>query len=185
MINSKQLLLVVFILFAVKISAQEINFNDLSFGIALEYSTPSGDFGKFWNNAPGIGGIINYKLTKFFYFETILSISYFIPKQDERKYPKIIFLNIPAGINYSLEISKLNTNFGAGISNSTLAFIGKAAEKVEENYIESEFGVFISFGIEKNINNVFDIQLFTNAQNIFTYPENIILYKFGFKILFN
>lgn len=176
--------LLIFVFSTIKISAQEINFNNLSFGIVLEYSAPSGDFGKYWKNSPGIGGIINYNLINSFYFETALSISYFTPEQNKEKYPKIIFLNLPAGLIYSLKISELNLIFGAGISNSTLAFRGKAAEKVAENNIESEFGTFISFGLQKKINNLLSMELYSRAQNIFTSPENIILYAFGIKILF-
>jgi hypothetical protein len=165
---------------------QEINFNDLSLGVVLQYSVPIGDFGKYWNNEPGAGIVLDYKLTKSISLEGLISASYFKPVENPNRFPKLIVLNMPAGLKYSFRlIQNLDANLTAGITNTSMAYKGGISENLENNDIESEFGVFFALGLNTKLNQLFNIEFFTQAQNIFTSPVSITLYNFGIKFLFN
>jgi len=172
--------------------AQDLDVERISFGITSQYNIPGGDLGSFWGNAFGAGPTIQYKISKDFSFEGNLIFSYLKPldKKNEMSLPKITLLNMPAGIKYYINFAPSQkqlfiVNFQAGIENNTFIYSGEGSELVEENPVESEFGVFLSAGIEFFLTNKISTEFFSAVQNIFSLPENIRIYNFGVKLFIN
>jgi hypothetical protein len=171
--------------------AKDFDFEKVSLGMAFQYSIPKGDLGAFWGNSLGIGPTIQYQLSNNFSFEGSLFFSHLKPLDNDNKLnlPNIIMLNMPAGIKYYINPTSSQTqffiiNFHIGIENNTFIYTGEGSELVRENPVESEFGVFISTGIDLFLTERFSTELFAIVQNIFSLPENTRIYSFGIKLFY-
>jgi hypothetical protein len=165
--------------------AQEINWNNLSFGVTTQYLFTDGDLNKFWGNAFAGGILFNYKIDDSFSLEGGLLGTYLKPKEESEKIPNFIFLNIPAGLKYSMEGGKhFRFNLSAGIQNHSFIYSGNAAEIVEENDIEHELGLFLQGGIEVlSIQNL-GVEVNSKIQNVFTLPDQLKIINVGLTIYF-
>ncbi len=182
----KKILLLLFLslIIAPNLQAQKIKWENIQIGVEVTYFHPSGDLGQYWGNSFSIGPILSYKADDNLFLEGGILGTY-LKSKNETNLPNIIFLNIPAGIKYSTVIyNSLKGNFSTGLVNST--FIFEEDESFDAvNDIESEFGYFISIGIENPINELLDIEIFGMVHNIFSSPEGIVIYSAGIKVFFN
>ncbi|MBL1212598.1 MAG: hypothetical protein D8M61_04490 [Ignavibacteriae bacterium] len=165
--------------------AQEIKWKNLSFGVTAQYLFTDGDLNKFWGNTLAGGVLFNYKIDDSFSLEGGLLGTYLKPKSDPDRIPNFIFLNIPAGLKYSLEVNRrLKFNIFSGIQNHSFIYSGEAAELVEENDIEHELGLFIQAGIEVLTFKNIGVELNTKIQNVFTLPDQLKIINLGLTIYF-
>jgi hypothetical protein len=163
--------------------AQKIHWDRISFGATVQYLKTDGDFNKYWGDTFAGGFLANYNLGNSFSLEAGLLGTYLKPKSSVNNLPNFIFLNIPAGLKYSIVIfNNLKFNSFAGIQNHSFIYSGEAAELVEDNDIEHELGLFIQFGIELAVIKNYGIEVNTKIQNIFTSPEQLKIINVGLTV---
>ena len=185
--NSKAalFLLVILVFLSGKVKAQEIAWDKFSFGFTVQYLKTNGDLNKYWGNSAAGGALLNYNIGNSFSLEGGILGAYMKPKDSLNDLPNFIFLNIPAGVKYSLAlVNELKINSFAGIQNHSFIYSGEAAELVEDNDIEHELGIFFQLGIELQILNDIGIELNSKIQNVFTSPEQLKIINFGLSLYF-
>lgn len=176
--------LVFFLSLPSKMYAQ-LDWDKVSYGFSLRYSITDGDLKEFWGNFFSPGFLLQYKLPKDFQILADISGSYLKPLEDnQNKLPHIFLINAQLLLKYTL----INKNdfmltISPGLTNSTFIFSGTAANLVGDNFIEHEFGINVSSGIEFLIEDAFWLEIFISGQNIFSYPEYLVLYSLGLKFL--
>ncbi|MBN2572517.1 MAG: outer membrane beta-barrel protein [Ignavibacteriales bacterium] len=173
--------LFVFIIYSV-IQCQNFDFGKMSFGLSAQYSIPSNDLKEYWDNYFCGGLVANYNLSDEISLETsfLFSINNSI---DEKKYPNIYLIEIPAGVKYNFLIrDNFKLFIESGLQSSTFAFRGESAESVKENDNESEMGIFAVAGIHFKINENIKCELFGKILNIFSKPEEIQIISLGINI---
>lgn len=164
--------------------SQSIIKENFRFGAGISYAVPGGDLGKYWENYLTFSGIINYKLTNNFSLDGELSGSYTSPKTNHENLPSIVILNIPLGLKYKLNTGSIIFFSGStGLENNTFIFTGEGAKAAGDNYIESEFSVFISISSGAIIFNDQEIELVYKYQSILSGPVNIPVSFIGLRIL--
>jgi hypothetical protein len=162
------------------VTAGEIDWEMLQFGINLQRIFPYGDFGSNWNDAFGYGVIAQYELQNMIYLKTSGSISYFTPSKDSagNQIPFIYLINLTGGMSMIFPNTKrLYTTLGAGIDNYTFIFRGEAAEKVAANYIESEIGLHAEAGLGYESGILPEIQISLRYGIIFSLPDLLHLIR--------
>lgn len=187
----KNCLLTIFILFTLsnpKI-AGGIEFDKISYGFSAGYLTAADDFGEYWKDAAFLGIHANYQFDNELYLEGAIFGSKIYPGEhsNEVELPEIILINIPIGLKYSQKISsKTAVNYSGGLSNTTFAFTGEAAEIVEENPVENEVGVFLmlGFSIRNKLLVENKTEIFIMGESIFSKPETIEVFKMGLRFTF-
>ncbi len=166
-----------------KVKAQEIVWNKFSFGVIAQYLKTDGDFEKYWGNTLAGGILLNYNIDESFSLEGGILGSYLKPKNSSDDLPKFIFLNIPAGLKYTLSLMKtLKVNSFGGIQNHSFIYSGDAAELVEDNNIEHELGLFLQLGFELALFKGIGVELNSKIQNVFTSPEQLKIINFGITV---
>lgn len=165
--------------------SQQIIPENFRFGFTCSYLITGNDLGKYWGNSFTAGGAAAYILNDDFLIETEISFSYFPePENNNKILPSIILLNIPAGLSFKVfSYDKLNFLASSGIQNNTFIFKGEGAQLQGDNYIESEFGVYISAGIELTLSGSKKLVFFYKFQNILTEPEHITTQQIGLRLL--
>lgn len=183
-VTLKKLNFIFLIFLYTSLNAQEIKWENFSYGISGEYQINQADWEEYWGSASGLGLVVNYGLSENIFLEGSLIYSKYDPKDDKRNIPEFGFIKVPVGLIYKFELfkqSNLNTRFG--LVNNTFMFEGEAAEIISENSTESEMGVYIGCGVEFN-SSFFDLEVYLTFQNIFSEPENLKSFSIGGKILF-
>jgi hypothetical protein len=167
------------------ISAQDLDWDRLSFGGSLHFTFTGGDLYKYWGNYFSPGVLFQYKINNNFNFEGGISGSYLKPHEDNQiELPDFFLINSQAGIKYIVASSgNFNFNISPGFTNTTFIFTGDAADKAGDNSIEHEFGVYVSPGFDFKFLDGLWIESFFSQQFIFSSPEYIILYTLGLKFL--
>ncbi len=164
--------------------SQSIIKENFRFGAGISYAVPGGDLGKYWNNYLNISGIINYKLTNNFSLDGALTGSYTSPKTNHDNLPSIVIIKIPLGLKYNLFTgSKIFFSGSTGLENNTFIFTGEGPKAAGDNYIESEFSVFISISTGAIIFYDQEFELVYKYQSILSGPVNIPVSFIGLRIL--
>ena len=162
-------------------NAQELEWRRFSSAIGVAYIIPQNDFGKYWENAFGLSGSLEYQISNEFSLTGDLIFSQHSPKDSTL--PIIYLISLPVGIKYMHHLNKtMSINLKLGLQSNTFEFTGNVSESIEENSNESEFGLYGSFGVQLNFIQRFPIEFYMNAQSIFSSPESITIYQMGMKI---
>jgi|SRR5690554_823578 len=183
----KCLLLIIYFLFTASvIHSQEIETERISWGLSINYTVTEGDLNKHWGNffSPGIH--FQYDINENFLFDASVSASYLKPFTiyNDNEIPSITLINSLAGIECRFASTKnFVLSISPGLSNSTFIFSGKAANKVESNYIEHEFGFFISPAFGFNLSEKFSLEFFIIQQIIFSSPDYLHLTSSGLRFI--
>lgn len=175
-----------FFFFAPGINAQEIDWDKISFGAFTQFSATDGDLNKFWGNFFSAGILVQYEVDEKSIFELAMSGSYLEPEENNRStIPNIILINSQALVKYNLITKEFfSLNVSPGFTNTTFIFTGLAADKVDDNNIEHEFGVYFSSGIEFIIKDNFRLETYLSGQNVLSSPVNLVFYTFGLKFIY-
>lgn len=167
--------------FNYKIFSQEIEWHKLSFGPNVSYLIFTEDLGNNWENAPAIGGSINYKIPNNFSVLGEVLISKFSPKNDVL--PEIFYLGLIGGIKYSTDFTKnVSILFSGGIQSNSFEFEEEGESKLEDNSSESEFGLFIGTGIESNLINEIPFEVNFRFQSILSKPNTIKIFSISLSV---
>jgi hypothetical protein len=171
------------ILFYIPAFPQDI-FENTSFGFLINYEIPEGDMGENWDKSIGLGGIGSYEINKNWSLEGNLSFNYFRSNRNNFKdLPNILLLFLPAGLKYKLPFTSFFTlTTMAGIQNNTFIFSGGSSDILEDNFVESEFGLFISAGLWVKLNSQISFDLFWKYQEILSSPSVIPIHSLGIKL---
>jgi hypothetical protein len=186
----KILLHIILVVLSPAFFSQELNWENFSGGIAINYLVADGDLNKNWSNTPEAGFLLNYTFRNNLTLEGSITGAFFKPKKEKEAastslLPDIILVNMPAGINYRiLSNEAFSFHLSAGITNTTFIFTGDAAEILKENNVESEFGFYISTGLNRIIFTNITIEFTPAFQKIFSSP-NLNFYRLGIKIIFD
>lgn len=167
-------------------SQTKIEWSKVNYGITGYTAVLTGDFKEYWKSPIGIGITVNYPVKPSLFLEGAFSISSVGHKDEYKNIPDIYLVNLPLGLKwYPVHISSAKLFIYSGLENNTFLFKGDAASKLKDNTSESEFGAFISLGINPGLIRYPAIELYTKYQTIFSSPENIQIYFLGMNIYFN
>jgi hypothetical protein len=174
------------LIFNQRVIAQGIDWDKVYFGGFIQYSLTEEDLNKYWGNFFSPGILIQYKIDNRFIFEAGVSGSYLKPdEKDKSMLPDITLVNSAAILTYIfIAEESFNINISPGLTNTAFIFTGDAAEKVDNNFIEYEFGIYLSAGVEFKFTEMFTAEPFLSGQNIFSSPSGIVLYTMGVKLIF-
>jgi hypothetical protein len=165
----------------------EIDWERVTVGVTANIQIPFGDFGKYWNNSAGFGGLAKYELVERIYLLGTLTVNYYSPASDsgERQLPHIWLVNLSAGIHYEIPLTPRYIGFlGIGGDNFTFIFRGRPAEHLGSNYIESEVALHGEAGISFRFERLPGISVFTRYSTIFSYPDQIPVWSGGVYVRF-
>jgi hypothetical protein len=160
--------------------AGDIQWDRLHFGVDFQLIIPYGDFGRYWNEAFGLGIIARYELESRIFLRTSGSIGYFSRSEyaDISIIPHIYIINLSGGLSIHLPATNsFYAIFGTGVDNFTFIFGGEATEKVSANYIESEIGVHAEGGFGIKSKSLQGIEISGRYGILFTLPELIHLLR--------
>ena|GEM_PF-4295024 len=161
--------------------SQGIDFNRISAGINLNYLISEGDMGQYWKKPLTVGLKAGYLLRNSFSLEGELSYAKFKPENEATNYPLINLILMSGGLKYNLNLSRhFQLTLKPGIENTMFIFSGPSADLIyEQNKNESEFGFFLSSGIQIVIWKDIKLELNLKVLNILSSPESIIFYAPG------
>lgn len=163
--------------------AQEIDFDDFSLGFAVQSYETNSDLEKYWSAGLGAGIAVKYKVRKNLYLEGNLILSKF--SSNNMEFADFILVSAPAGIHYKFFPEKnFNSGIFFGLENNSFIFTGEASDKISENDIESEFGIFGGISFSFLISSKIETEAFYKIQNIFSSPEELVIQNIGLKIFF-
>ncbi len=165
-------------------NSQEVEWNRLSLGVSISYLQPEKNIDDFWNNTIEVGGELQYRLSDQLFVGSGLHLAYFKTK-NVKLVPNFYYVSIPIELKFLIPLGtnvKLFTS--GGIQSNTFAFVGEGAEAVDDNDIESEFGVFLALGIKTNFWNLEGFEIYTKYQTIFTSPESTEFINIGTRIFY-
>jgi hypothetical protein len=166
--------------------AQKIDFNRLCIGTGIEYNLPENDLGKYWNDSPGISFYAAYGLTNGFKLETGFSYADYEQKIVDLDIPGLEIYIINAGLYFETEImNKINIFTSGGLQSYTFRFVKENYQKSGNNRNESEFGLYFSIGWSYELFPSIFLIPSIKLQNIYSYPEMIIIKSPAFKIIYN
>lgn len=184
----KKIVLISFLFLLQKnIFSQEINFDNISIGITVQYLMPKDDLGEYWRPSIAAGLSGRYDANELITLTGEATIAKYsvIESKNTINAPDITFLNISAGIMFNQYIANNFSAFiGFGVDNNTFAFTGENAKVLGSNHTESEFGVFVKGGIDLNFKSFPLIAIYFKAEEIFTDPKRINIYKISMNVYF-
>ena len=174
-------------IFTNQIYSQNIDWDKVSYGVSGQTLLLTGDFKENWKNSFGPGIILKYSIKPSLYIEGQMAFASISRKnKDDKTIPDIYLINMPLGLKwYFLNINQTRIFIYSGIENNTFVFRGDAAAIQRDNKIESEFGAFVSAGINPGFAIKPSLEFYSAFQTIFSYPENINVYFIGINVYFN
>ncbi len=164
--------------------SQKIEWDRINFGLNISYLLPEKDINEFWKSTLEVGGELQYKLSERLFIGSGMHFSYFQSKKGE-SIPNFYHISIPLEIKALFFVkSKIKLFTAGGIQNNTLIFIGDASERLGDNNIESEFGVFMTLGVRFTIWNIKGVEMYTKYQTVFTSPKSAEFMNIGTRFFF-
>ena len=164
--------------------SQEIEWRKINFGLNVSYFLPEKDVNEFWGSAIEVGGELQYGLSEQLFLGSGIHFSYFKSKKEE-SIPNFYHISIPLEIKALFFIeSKIKLFTAGGIQNNTYIFVGDAAERLDDNNIESEFGVFITVGVRFTLWDIEGVEIYTKYQTVFTSPNSTEFINIGTRFFF-
>lgn len=164
--------------------SQEIEWRRVNFGLNISYFLPEKDVNEFWGSAIEVGGELQYALSEQVFLGSGIHFSYFQSQKGE-SIPNFYHISIPLEIKVLFFIeSKIKLFTAGGIQNNTYIFTGEAAERLDDNNTESEFGVFVTLGVRFHLWDIEGIEIYTKYQTVFTSPNSTEFINFGTRFFF-
>jgi hypothetical protein len=165
-----------------KAMAGGIDITKLRLGGGIYYQNPYGDMDKYWNASPGIGINGTYQISGNVILEGGIYGSYFKTKENHA-YPDFYIFHMPASLK--IKIIGLGSSLlfiSPGLANNTFYFTGAEAENLDNNNMESEFGLFLETSLQIPVFQSINIEPFVKYQTIFSSPINIDILYAGVKV---
>lgn len=179
--------LVYFLFVSLPVHAGGIDRERASFGITANYQVPFGDFGTYWNNSPGAGGLARYEIMDRVYLMGTLTVNYYTPANDtgDKSIPHVWLVNVSGSIHYEVPFSsRLTGLIGIGGDNFTFIFRGTPAAQMGSNFIESEVALHAETGLSFQFTRFPRFDIFTRYSSIFSYPDRIPVWLSGVYVYF-
>ena len=165
-------------------NSQEINWNRLSCGISISYLLPEKNIDIFWNNTVEVGGELQYRLSDQLFLGSGVHLAEF-KSEIGMSVPNFYHLSIPIELKFLFPSdTKIKLFTAGGIQSNTFVFRGEWAEVLGDNDIESEFGVFLVFGVTTTFWDIEGFEIYTKYQTIFTSPESTEFFNIGARFFF-
>lgn len=167
--------------------SQSFDWNRHHAAISVDALLPDGDFGRFWNTAAALGGILRYDVNEAMFLIGRGAVASVKTRDGVNKgeIPDFTYLIFSGEVHRRLLHWKFfHVEGGLGLANHTFMFRGSAATLYHENTIESEMGFLASLALSMKVKGVPEFVVQSTHHTILSSPERIGIWMLGVALYF-